>query len=268
MFKKSNLAVVLIAVVCVFWGMASGSDASAPNNLSYSRSAQVYEAFGKEALDAFTKESGIKVESHISSSGSAVYRLMNGFSDIASTTRELYRRHRDYGYVQIPFCKDPIAILTNAQNPVTDISESQLQDIFGGDITNWKEVGGPDQPIIVVVPGEDTGAYKNFSRQVMMRKEIAYDLMTYRSTMAIDVVEHFPWAISAIAQGAEVDNKAVKVLKIDGRLPRDINYPYSQIFYFITKGAPAGPAKALIDFVFSDQGLEIIKKRGMVPVPR
>jgi len=266
MLKKSSFVVILVAVVLVFLGMVSDSDASAQNTLNYSRSAQVSEAFGKEALDAFTKESGIKVKSHVSSSASAVYRLMNGFSDIASTTRELYRRHRDYGYVQIPFCKDPIAILTNAKNPVGDISESQLQEIFSGDITNWKDVGGPDQPIVVVVPGEDTGAYKNFARQVMKRKEVAYDLMTYRSTMAIDVVEHFPWSISAIAQGAAVDHKAVKVLKIDGRLPRDSDYPYQQIFYFITKGEPAGPAKALIDFVFSEKGIEIIKKKGMVPV--
>jgi len=266
MLKRSSFTVILVVAVFALSGMASGSDASSPNTLSYSRSAQVSEAFGKEALDTFTKESGIKVESHVSSSGSAVYRLMNGFSDIASTTRELYRRHRDYGYVQIPFCKDPIAILTNAQNPVGEITESQLQEIFSGDITNWKEVGGPDEPIIVVVPGEDTGAYKNFARQVMKRKEIAYDLMTYRSTMAIDVVEHFPWAISAIAQGAAVDNKAVKVLSIDGRLPRDSDYPYQQIFYFITKGKPTGPAKALIDFVLSEKGIEIIKKKGMVPV--
>ena len=110
MSKKVSYAVILVVAVFVFLGMASGPRVSAQNTLSYSRSAQIYEAFGKEALEAFTKESGIKVESHISSSASAVYRLMNGFSDIASTTRELYRRHRDYGYVQIPFCKDPIPI--------------------------------------------------------------------------------------------------------------------------------------------------------------
>lgn len=110
MLKKSSFAVVLITVVFVLWGMASDSDADDRGTLRYSRTAQIYEAFEKEALDAFTKETGIKVESHVSSSASAVYRLMNGFSDIASTTRELYRRHRDYGYVQIPFCKDPIPI--------------------------------------------------------------------------------------------------------------------------------------------------------------
>ena len=49
-------------------------------------------------------------------------------------------------------------------------------------------------------------------------------------------------------------------MKIDGRLPRDNNYPYSQIFYFITKGEPAGPAKALIDFALSKIGIEIIKR--------
>ena len=99
MLKKSSFAVVLITVVFVLWGMASDSDADDRGTLRYSRTAQIYEAFGKEALDAFTKESGIKVESYISSSSSTVYRLMNDFSDIASTTRELYRRHRDYGYV-------------------------------------------------------------------------------------------------------------------------------------------------------------------------
>ena len=111
--RKSNFAVIFIASVFVLCGMASDSGADDQGTLRYSRSAQIYEVFGKEGLNAFTIESGIKVESYTSSSASAVYRLMNDFSDIASTTRELYRRHRDYGYVQIPFCKDPIAILTN-----------------------------------------------------------------------------------------------------------------------------------------------------------
>ena len=54
-----------------------------------------------------------------------------------------------------------------------DISESQLQEIFSGNITNWKEVDGPDEPIFVLVPGEDIGAYKNYTRQVMKLKEIS-----------------------------------------------------------------------------------------------
>ncbi|MGD9139706.1 MAG: substrate-binding domain-containing protein [Desulfobacterales bacterium] len=173
MSRKPNFTAILVAAVFVLWGMVSGSGAADQGTLRYSRSAHICQAFGKAGLEAFTMESGIKVESYISSSASAVYRLMNDFSDIASTTRELYRRHRDYGYVQIPFCKDLIAILTNAQNPVVEITEFQLQDIFGGNITNWQELGGPDQPIVVVVPGEITGAYKNFVRQVMKRKEIA-----------------------------------------------------------------------------------------------
>jgi spermidine/putrescine-binding protein len=91
MLKKSNFAIILIAAVFVFLSMTSGSDAGDQGTFRYSRSAQIYEAFGKEALEAFTMESGIKMESYISSSASAVYRLINDFSDIASTTRELYR---------------------------------------------------------------------------------------------------------------------------------------------------------------------------------
>ena len=68
-----------------------------------------------------------------------------------------------------------MAIIVNAQNPVSGISQAQLREIFSGHITNWKEVGGPDKDIFVAVPDEDTGAYKNFVRQVMKLKEMGYD---------------------------------------------------------------------------------------------
>jgi len=267
MKKRSVFKLMAVVVFFVSWAMVlPGSTVNAQGKLWYSRSAQVGEAFGKDSLAAFEKETGINVETRTSSSASAVYWLMNGFSDIASTTRVLYRRHVDYGYVQIPFCKDPMAVIVNARNPVDNISETQLQEIFSGHITNWKEVGGPDQPIVVVVPDEDTGAYKNFVRQVMKRKEMAYDLKTYRSIVDMDVVERFSWAISFITKGATVGHEALKKLKIDGLLPEDKNYPYYQTFYFITKGEPAGPAKALIDFALSEKGKALMTAKGMLQV--
>lgn len=95
---------------------------------------------------------------------------MNGYSDIAVIARKLYRKHEDYGYVQIPFCKDPLAVFSNCNCGVDDLSESQVQDIFSGDIVNWKDVGGRDLPIMVVVPEAGTAASKNFRRQIMQQK--------------------------------------------------------------------------------------------------
>ena len=90
--------------------------------------------------------------------------------------------------------------------------------------------------------------------------------MTYRSTMDIDVVERFPWSISFITHGAIVRHEKVKTVKIDGKSPQDADYPYHQTFYFITKGNPAGAAKALIDFTLSEKGIRIMKSKGMLPI--
>lgn len=234
--------------------------------LKYSCSAQVYEAFENERLDAFTKKTGIDVELSIYSSYKAFFRLMNGYSDIASMARRLYKRHQEFGFVETPFCKDPMAVIVNAQCPITDLTDAQLRDIFGGTITNWKQVGGPDQPIIVVLPSEETAAYTNFSLKVMFSREMVYDIQTHRSTMVIEATRRFPWSISFIAQGAAgYRQEDVKVAKVNGLLPADPSYPYYQVFSFVTKGRPTGAPKKFIDFALSEEGRKILTKRGMVP---
>jgi phosphate transport system substrate-binding protein len=252
----------------ISWTLIPDSGANAQETLKYSCAAQIYDAFGQERLDAFTKETGIKVEAYVSSSGSAVYRLMNGFSDLASTTRPLYYRHKESGYVEIPFCRDPIAIIAHVSCTVRDITAAQVQGIFSGEIKNWKELGGPDQPVTVIVPGKETGAYKNFDRLAMERKEILYDFMSYQSTMVIEAVKRFPWSVSFISLGATNTKAATKTLTINGLDPKDKDYPYYQIFYFVVKGEPGGLEKKFIDFALSDKGKEIIKQKGMVPVSK
>ncbi|UCH22245.1 MAG: substrate-binding domain-containing protein [Deltaproteobacteria bacterium] len=237
--------------------------------LKYACSNQVFNAFEMDNLKEFTKTTGIEMDVHTASSGSCVYRLMNGYCDIASTARELYRRHQEYGYTQIPFAKDPLAIIAHKRCGVENLASEQLQDIFSGDITNWKELGGADLPITIIVPAEDTAANKNFRRQVMKHKEIKHDFMAYDSTMVIEAVKHFPCStISFISQGAALHHEEIITIKIDGYYPTDKDYPYYQIFYYIIRGEPAGDVKKFIDFTFSEQGAEILKRNGTLPIAR
>jgi phosphate transport system substrate-binding protein len=253
------------SLLIVFVLMASGSSL-AKEVLRYSCSAQVYEAFEKERLDAFTEKTGIEVELSVFSSYKAFFRLMNGYSDIASMARGLHRRYKESGFVETPFCKDPLAVITWAQCPAFDLTDARLRDIFGGTVTNWKELGGPDQPILVILPSEETAAYRNFSTKVMFSREMVHDIETERSTMVIDATGRFPWSISFIAQGAaRYHNGEVKVAKVNGFLPVDPGYPYYQVFSFVTKGVPAGAAKKFIDFTISEEGKRIITSRGMIP---
>jgi phosphate transport system substrate-binding protein len=266
---KSFLKIALISLLAGAWIAAPAIKAAAQDVLKYSCSNQVYAAFEKEKIAAFTEATGIQVDVKTASSGSCAYRLTTGNCDIASSARKLYNRHEVYGFKETPFCQDPIAVIARAECGVDTLTEEQLQDIFAGDITNWKEVGGADLPIMIVVPDKDTAAHKNFRRQIMKLKDINYDFMAYDSTMVIEAIKHFPCgAVSFISQGAAVHHKELKTLKIDGLLPTDADYPYYQIFYYVTKGEPTGNLKKFIDYTFSEDGQKIIRKYGMIPIAR
>jgi phosphate transport system substrate-binding protein len=135
-------------------------------------------------------------------------------------------------------------------------------------VKNWKDLGGPDQEIVIVIPAKNTAAYENFERQAMRRKDITYDYLSYQSTGVIELVRRLPSAISFVAQGAAANQEGVKIVKVNGLSSLDKNYPFYQEFSFVTKGKPAGSTKAFIDHAFSENGKEIIKKKGMVPVSR
>jgi len=227
----------------------------------YSCSAQIYQAFENERLEAYTEKTGIAVQLTVDSSYMSFLRLMNGLSDIASTAERLSRVHKEIGFVETPFCKDPLAVIANSQGTVKNLTDEQLRDIFSGVISNWQEVGGLDKEIIRVVPGKDTAAYKN-----LLGREIGHDVMTSKSTMVIEVTSRIPGSISFIAQGAAAYRlEGIRIVEINGLAPGNADYPYYQVFSFVTSGIPAGTAKTFIDFALSEEGKRIMLKRGMLP---
>ena len=269
MKSKGILTIVSIALVLGAWILVPAPTVYAQEVLKYACSNQVYTAFSKEAIAEFTQATGIKVDVETAASGSCTYRLITGYCDIASTARKLYQHYAMYGCRDFAFCKDPIAVIAKKGCGIDNLSEDQLQDIFAGDINNWREVGGADLPILVIVPGKDTAAHKNFRRQVMKHKDIAQDFMAYTSTMVIEAVKYFPYgAVSFISQGTAVQYEELTTIKIDGLSATDRDYPYFQLFYYVTKGEPVGNVKKFIDYTFSDAGAEIIKKYGMIPISR
>ena len=104
---------------------------------------------------------------------SSVNALINETSDIASSAEAPHYRHNQYGYLGFPFCRDPLAVIVNEENPISDLAEEQLRAVFRGGIVNWSNLGGPDRPIVVVVPGTNTAAYYNVSRMAIKTRRIA-----------------------------------------------------------------------------------------------
>ena len=265
--RKKAVWTWVLLIVLSGWIPAIVSQTWADEVLRVSSSAQVYDAYMKEAIPAFEEQSGIKVDVFISSSASSLGRLMNGMCDLATTVEDFQFRPGEYGYLEIPFCKDPLVVITHPAVPVENVTEEQVRGIFSGQIKNWKELGGADERIVLVVPGDSTAAYKNFVRQAMGSEEIVYDFMSYLSTVAVKAIQRVPYSISFIGQGVIAGQSGVKTLRINDRAPGDAGYPYHQVFSFAVKGNPTGLAKKFLDFTFSDKGQGMIRKKNMTPLP-
>jgi len=258
----------IIALLAV-WAFAPVSNAVALEEIKYRCSHQIFDAFEQDNLDAFVKETGIKVNVKAYPSDVSVNLLVNGLCDIASTARQIDSRLEDNGYKQTAICNDPLAIIVNTRCGIDNVTEKQLEDIFSGDLKNWKELGGPDLPILVIVPAEITASNKNFRRFVMKRKEIKYAIMTATSDLVIDAVSSLPLgSISFISQGAAIHHKEIKSLTVNGFSTKDADYPFIQTFYYVTKGEPTGKVKELINYTLSEKGSKNIKKNGMIPIIR
>ena len=269
MKPKRMINLFILVTATMILGVMPGSEAIAADGFKYNCSNQVYSAFSKDQIKAFTETTGVKVDVRTASSGSCMYALGMGYCDIASMARAIYHKREGYGFVQIPFCRDPLVVIANKECGLENLTEEQLQDIFSGDVTNWKEVGGADLPIRVIVPGEKTAANKNFRRQVMKHKDIESDFVAHNSVTVIEAVKYFPCGtVSFISQGAALNEEAITTIKINGLSPQDKDYPYYQIFYYVTKGEPAGSVKQFVDFTFSEKGIALIKAHGMLPIAR
>jgi len=262
-----TVAAAVLALALPGLGAPCRGETITEDTLTISSSSQVYEAFEGESLDGFRDKYKVKVKVDILTSEAALARLVNGFSDIAATALPLSHRLKSQGFVEIPLCRDRIAVVAHAQVTVHNVTEDQLRGIFEGDITNWSQLGGPDRPLVVVVPSQESAAYKNFSAQVLKGGDLYFDLMTSRSTMVAEVIRRIPWSLSFVAQGAVYGRpQGSKIVSINGLTPEDPGYPYEETYYLVTRGEPKGLIKKFVNYTESAEVRKIVRERGMLPV--
>ena len=256
----------MIAGLCCLLCLA-GSPALAKDVFTISTSSQVYEAFRGHGVERFKAKTGADVQIDVMTSEEAVARLVNGFSDIAATAERLDSGLKRQGYVEIPVCTDDFALLTHVQTTVKNVTQDQLRGIFSGAIRNWSQLGGPDKPLVVIVPAQNSAAYRNFQRMVMEGHSMSWDVMVSQSTMVEDIIRRIPWSLTFVAQGATHGKpQGTKIMKVNGLGPGDDGYPYLQTYSLITKGKPQGLAKEFVDLVFTDSVSNHMKSLGMTPI--
>ena len=266
-FFHKGLFMVIALVLCgLLLGWANPVPAGAAENLKLATSAQAFAALQNGGLKQFTEQTGVTVEVDVVSSGAALDRLTNGLCDAAIVAGELTRDDAVKGYTEIPFCKDAIAIITSATPKTESLTLNQVRAIFSKRVTNWKEVGGPDLPILVIVPGKHTALFQHFTCIFMAGRDVAYDVLTYRSTFCTDITRRCKGSISFVNLGATFGRpEGASIIKVDGLGPGDEGYPYMESFSLVTRGGPSGPAKQFAEYLHSDGFIRILKSKSMIP---
>jgi len=196
----------------------------------------------------------------------------NGTVDIGAASRDL--KSDEPQLVKHLLAKDGIAIVVKPGNPVSGLTKAQVRDIFGGVIKNWKDVGGPDQDIILVVRESGSGTRTAFEEMVMAKPEPAVAIVGTATEQSSNggvkqAVGGSPYAIGFISFGY-VDS-TVKALSIDGieataENAKSETYPIVRPLYFLTKEEPTGLVKDFIDFCLSDEGQAIVADEGYISV--
>jgi phosphate transport system substrate-binding protein len=232
----------------------------------------------QKAAEAYMKQNpDVKITVSGGGSGNGIKALIDGSTDIGDSSRFIKTKEVklavEKGQYPVPFAVayDCIVPVVHPSNTIMNISLAQLKDIYMGKIKNWKEVGGPDRPIVVISRDTSSGTYEVWEKKVMNKKRVYPGALLQASNGAIvQAVSKNKNAIGYIGIGYM--NKSIKPLmveRITGSAETTLNgtYPVSRALYMFTPGWPTGDTLNFINFVIHpEKGQKLVKEAGFVPL--
>lgn len=211
--------------------------------------------------EAFMEEHpDVTVTAEFVGSGAGIEAVTNGTTDIGNSSRSLKDEEKAAGVVENVVAIDGIAVCVDPANEVADLTKEQLTNIYNGTVTNWKEVGGADEPIIVIGREAGSGTRGAFEELVDLVDGCKYANELDSTGAVIAKVASTPGAIGYASLDALDDS--VKALSLEGveATAENIkagNYFLSRPFVMATKGEISEQndlVQAWFDFVLGDEG--------------
>ena len=207
--------------------------------------------------------------------------LLDNTTDIAMASRpikfseKMKIKSAGEDVAEIVVAYDALAVVAHPSNPVKQLTRQQLEDIFRGKITNWKQVGGDDRKIVVYSRETSSGTYEFFKESVLKNKNYMASSLSMPATGAIiQSVSQTKGAIGYV--GLAYVSPRVKTLSVsyDGKhyaAPTVENatnktYPIVRPLYYYYNVKKKAEIDPLVQYILSPDGQDIIKKSGYIPV--
>jgi len=269
-----RIKLLLVLPVLMVWSAYAGAAQSQGEVIHWAGCGITKKAFMAEMAKAYEKKTGIKVELSGGGATKGIRNAAAGNIDIGGACRaSIDRLSVERNAHQIPVAWDALVVITNKDNPVDNITFDQLKQVYLGEITNWKELGGSDAPIdLYVRRGKMSGVGRTLRELVFNNFDQEFKA-TYVVKSSGPVEKGVMKNINGLGVTgiSSAKKRDVRILKLNGHKPtyekiKNGKYVLYRPLYLVTKrGEVNKKVRDFIRFAVSEEGQEIIRKQGTVP---
>ncbi|OGO06486.1 MAG: hypothetical protein A2Y92_01535 [Chloroflexi bacterium RBG_13_57_8] len=300
--KKRLLPLMLILAVSLVFAGCGTTPTTTPAPTSTSTLSGSFNIIGSNTVTPLTSvwsENFMKANRGVSiavsgpGSGVGIASLIDGTTDICQASRAISAKEMDQAKAkgvnpyEIKVASDALSVVVNPANPVTELTIVQLSAIYTNKITNWKEVGGNDMPIVALSRDTNSGTHVFFKEHVVQMAELPSKDTKLEYGNKVQMLPSTEEGVSQVAgnpntifyAGLGYVNDSVKAIAIkktagDAAVKPSVTtaldgtYPISRPLFYYTNGAPTGVMKSYIDYCLSAEGQEEVMKAGFVPLAK
>lgn len=216
------------------------------------------------------KYPNVSATAEFTGSSAGIESLAAGSVDIGDASRALSDDEKGQGIVENIVAIDGIAVITDTDNTITDIKSEDLAKVYTGEITNWKDLGGKDEQIVVIGREAGSGTRDAFEELMDVKDSCKYAQELDSTGAVLAKVAATPGAVGYVS--LDVLDDTVNGLKINAVEPTEENilagtYVLQRPFVMATKGEiseQSEPVQAYFDFINSEDGQNVIKSVGLI----
>lgn len=263
--KKKYIGLIFLIVIFLFFSVYSGMNTE---RIDIAGSTSV-QPLAEVLVEEYSKNNpDLKISVQGGGSGMGIRSISQGIADIGMSSKEL-SPEESKGLEVVEIGKEGIVIGVSNSNPIDDLTTEELRKIFSGEISNWKDLGGPDESIHVVTREDGSGTRSAFESIVMDGERIKNDATVQSSTESVkQTVATDSAAIGYMSLAHMSDD--VKPVKINGVVSSEENirngeYELQRPFLFLMSENHTADIDDFINWIKSPEGEKIIKSQKIVP---
>jgi phosphate transport system substrate-binding protein len=229
------------------------------------------------AFNSYNRENEVVVPPSVGSGG-GIRLVISGEKQLGRVARPLKEDEKKSGLEYLVFARDSVVFAVGHKVGVDELSSRQLADIFSGKIENWREVGGNNERVRLLVRDPQDSSFKVIQEMLPSFNNLKFTKkakVLFHDYEMVNALNKYSTVIGWLTNSSMKEVKfSVKILTVDGIKATRVNilagkYKLISDYGFVYKKENlTGIAEEFVNFVFSEQGRQILADAGLMPIRR